>query len=378
MARRHTGHDPRVDARKVGVEEELMLVDPGSGMLTAVASQALRAHEQAGGDDAAVEAELFLQQLESQTPPTTDVTEIAGHLRASRRAMGEAARAAGAAAVATGTPVLADAESRVTPKPRYQRIVEEFGELARSSLACAMHVHVDVADEEEGLRALGGIAPWLPVLLAISANSPYARGRDTGYASWRYQTWSGWPSHGTGGGFSDPDDYRAVTGRLLEWGAALDDGMLYLDARPSRSYPTLELRVTDVCGDVDDAVLVTALSRALVTTEAGRAGGPPPEWRDDLLRAAGWRASRYGVSDRLVDPLRLSLVPAREAIGSLLDHARDALDAAGDTALVEDQVERLLARGNGATQQRRTFERTGSLADVVFDAVVRTEASWSG
>ena len=354
-----------------------MLVDPATGRLTAVASRALRAHEEDGRDDAPVEAELFLQQIESQTPPTTDVTEIATQLRSSRRVMGEAARAAGAAAVATGTAVLVDGDSQVTPKPRYQRIVETYGELARSALACAMHVHVDVADEEEGIRALGGIAPWLPVLLALSANSPYAHGRDTGYASWRYQTWSRWPSHGTGAGFGSVADYRSVTGRLLEWGAALDDGMLYLDARPSQTYPTLELRVADVCSDLEDAVLVTALARGLVATEAGRSPGPDPEWRDDLLRAATWRASRHGVAGQLVDPRRLTLVPARDAVAGLVDHTREALDGAGDTALVEDQVERLLARGNGATQQRRSFERTGSLADVVADAVARTEASWS-
>ena len=354
-----------------------MLVDPATGRLTAVAGRALRAHERDGRDDAPLEAELFLQQIESQTQPTTDVSEIAAQLRSSRRVMGEAARAAGAAAVATGTAVLVDGDSQVTPKPRYHRIVETYGELARSALACAMHVHVDVADEEEGVRALGGIAPWLPVLLALSANSPYAHGRDTGYASWRYQTWCRWPSHGTGAGFGSLADYRSVTGRLLEWGAALDDGMLYLDARPSQTYPTLELRVADVCSDLEDAVLVTALARGLVATGAGHAPDPDPEWRDDLLRAATWRASRYGVAGQLVDPLRLALVPARDAVAALVDHTREALDAAGDTALVEDQVERLLARGNGATQQRRSFERTGSLADVVADAVARTEASWS-
>lgn len=366
-----------MDVRKVGVEEELMLVDPATGMLTAVAGRALRAPEEGGPDAAPVEAELFLQQLESQTPPSVDLTEVAGHLASSRRAMGEAARAAGAAAVATATAVLVDDDLRITPKPRYRRIVEEYGEVARSAMACAMHVHVDVVDEEEAVRALGGVAPWLPVLLAVSANSPYAHGRDTGYASWRYQTWSRWPSHGSGGGYADADDYRRTTGTLLEWGAALDDGMLYLDARPSRTYPTLELRVADVCGDLEDAVLVTALARALVATEAERAPGTAPSWREELQRAASWRASRYGLSERLVDPRQSALVPAREAITSLLHHTRDALDAAGDLALVEDQVERLLARGNGATQQRRTYERTGRLLDVVADAVDRTEAGWT-
>ena len=96
-----------------------MLVDPATGQLTAVAGRALRAHEQDGRDDAPLEAELFLQQIESQTQPTTDVSEIAAQLRSSRRVMGKAARAAGAAAVATGTAVLVDGDSQVTPKPRY-------------------------------------------------------------------------------------------------------------------------------------------------------------------------------------------------------------------------------------------------------------------
>ena len=122
---------------------------------------------------------------------------------------------------------------------------------------------------------------------------------------------------------------------------------------------------------------VNALSPGLVATDADRTTGTRPEWRDDLLRAAAWRASRHGLSGRLVDPGTLALVPAREAIGSLLDHTRAALDDVGDAELVEDLVERLLARGNGATQQRRTYERRGSLADVVADAVARTEASWA-
>jgi carboxylate-amine ligase len=365
--------------RKVGVEEELMLVDPATGELKALGRDVLRAHEDGPPQDAPVEEELFLHQIESQTPPTTDLAELAGHLRAGRRAMGEATRSAGAATVASGSAILVGAESQVTPKPRYRQIMAEYGELARSAIASAMHVHVDVADDDEGVRVLDGIAPWLPLLLALSANSPYAHGRDTGYASWRYQTWSRWPSHGTGQPFDDVATYRSVTEQLIEWGAGLDQGMVYFDARLARDYPTVEIRVADVCGDVEDAVLVAALSRGLVATSADQsprsAVGP---WRGDLLRAASWRASRYGLADQLVDPVDRRLVPARQAFESLVAHVRPTLEACGDVALVSGGIDRVFARGNGAMQQRRTFEKTGDLVAVVSDAVRRTEASWDG
>lgn len=371
------GHDRRVQIRKLGVEEELLLVDPDTGELKPLGRHVLRAHETGPPQDAPVEEELFLHQIESQTPPTGDLAELASQLRSGRRAMGQAASAAGAATMASGSAVLVGTESRVTPKPRYRRIMAEYGELARSAIASAMHVHVDVADDEEGVRVLDGIAPWLPLLLAVSANSPYAHGQDTGYASWRYQTWSRWPSHGTGQPFGDAATYHAVTGQLLAWGAALDHGMLYFDARLARDYPTVEIRVADVCGDLEDAVLVAALSRALVAAAADPPpGGAVAPWRGDLQRAASWRASRYGLTERLVDPACRELVPARQALASLVDHVRPALEECGDLALVTEGVERVFARGNGATQQRRAFEETGDLVAVVQDAVRRTEASW--
>ncbi len=327
-------------------------------------------------DDAApVEEELFLHQIETQTPPCSSLTELAREVRRSRRAICESAAAAGAAAVAVGTPVLIDEETAVTPRPRYLRIREEYGELAASALACAMHVHVDVESPEEGVRVLDGIAPWLPVLIALSANSPYAGGRDTGYASWRSQVWGRWPSHGTGQAFGDLPTYRDVTERLIEWGAALDDGMTYFDARLSQSYPTVEIRVADVCTGIEETVLVAALARALVATAAEKEQRP---WRSELLRAATWRASRHGLASQLVDPATMRLAPAREVIGSLLDHTRPALEEAGDHAEVRDLVEQQLAQGNGATRQRRTFERTGSLEAVVLDAVERTNAAANG
>jgi carboxylate-amine ligase len=356
--------------RKLGVEEELMLVDPGTGRLTGRAEQAVRA-----GDDEEpeVERELFRQQIETMTEPCETIDDLLSQLRAGRRAVTDSAAEAGAAAIAVPTPVLGDEDETVTPKPRYEQIREEYGELARTSLACAMHIHVDADDDEQGVRVLDGLRPWLPVLLAVSANSPYVRGRDTGYASWRAQIWSRWPSHGSPEAFGSPATYHEVRETLTEWGAAIDDGMVYFDARLSAKYPTVEIRVADVCTDLDDAVLLAALARGLVTQLA--ASGPAAAWRSDLIRAASWRASRYGLTDRLVHPLERRLAPAREVVDALVAFVRPALEDAGDLDLVEDLGKRIHSDGGGATRQRQVFEQSESLEDVVRDLVARTEAS---
>ena len=364
-----------------------MLVDPETGRLTAVAQRALRARAETGHDpeladqleDPGIEAELFLQQIETTTPPCDTMNELDRQLRQARREIGQLAIEAGAAVVAVPTPVLVDADASVTPKPRYQRIRQEFGELAKTSLACAMHVHVGLEEGEDGAVLLGDVGPWLPVLLAISANSPYWRGHDTGYASWRTQIWTRWPSNGTGQPFGSREEYDEVVRRLVDWGAALDPGMAYFDVRLSERFPTVEIRVADVCTDPEDAILFAALGRALVATAAtGSASVPMPPWRTDLLRAASWRASRYGLAAQLVDPATLELGPARAVVESLLRHVRPALEEADDLGLVSDLVERLLSRGGGATRQRAKFETEGSLTAVVADLRERTEESWAG
>jgi glutamate---cysteine ligase / carboxylate-amine ligase len=275
-------------------------------------------------------------------------------------------------------PVLVDPQEDVTPKPRYQRISDEFGEISRQSLACAMHVHVDVSNDDEAVAVIDRIRPWLPVLTALSANSPYWRGRDTGYASWRTQTWTRWPSNGARESFGDVATYRRTTQKMIEWGAAFDPAMVYFDIRLSEKYPTVEVRVADVCTEVEDAALVAALARALVTTAAHGNNGSLTAWRGDLLRVAAWRASRHGLSGRLVHPETLALAPVREILQALVAHVGEALDDAGDREFVMDAFEHLLSRGNGASRQRSVFEATGGdLQAVVKDLSERTAASWS-
>ena len=356
--------------RKLGVEEELMLVDPDSGQLASVSRKAVLASE----DDNEVEQELFLQQIETSTPPHERAEDLLVALRAGRRAVGEAAAAAGARAVAVPTPLLPGPDGDFTPQPRYRRIQSEYGELARQALVCAMHVHVDVADDAEGVRVIDQIRPWLPLLIALSANSPFWRGRDTGLASWRSQLWGRWPSAGAAEPFRDVATYRSVAERMIGWGASIDPAMLYFDARLAERYPTVEIRVADVTTDVEDVALVAVLARALVET-AARAERTPT-WRADLLRVAGWRAARFGLTGQLVHPQDATLVPAREAFDATVRHVRPALEQAGDLDLVTRSFERLAARGTGATRQRAVLEATGDLGRVVDDLARRTEESW--
>jgi glutamate---cysteine ligase / carboxylate-amine ligase len=357
-------------ARKIGIEEELMLVDPATGRLTAVSQPAVDANEA----DAEVVQELFLQQIETSTPPCHDADELLAGLRAGRRAVGEAAAAAGVRAVAMAAPVLPEEDEDFTPKTRYRKIQSEYGELARQALVCAMHTHVDVDSDEEAVRVVDGIRPWLPLLVALSANSPFWHGRDTGHASWRSQVWNRWPTAGAGQPFGDVQTYREVSDRLLGWGAGLDTGMLYYDVRLARDLPTVEVRVADVCTDVEDAVLVALLTRALVATTA--VDTEPASWRGDLLRAATWRAAKVGLSDGLVHPVEERLVSPREVFGATLAYVRPALEEAGDLDAVSDGFERLVSRGNGATRQHRVQEVGGDLRQVVEDLARRTEESW--
>src|SRR3954453_13431370 len=264
MAGTQPGEDAAMSQRTMGVEEELMLVDPDTGHLRSVSQRAVLANEA----DAEVEQELFRQQIETSTPPCTTADEVLRGLRDGRRAVAGAAAAVSARAAAMATPVLAEDDEDFTEKPRYRKIHAEYGELARGGLVCAMHVHVGIADDEEGVRVIDGIRPWLPLLVALSTNSPYWQGRDTGHASWRSQVWGRWPTAGPAEPFGDLATYRSVSQRMLAWGGGLDTGMLYYDARLAKDFPTVEVRVADVTTDVEDAVLVALLARALVETVA--------------------------------------------------------------------------------------------------------------
>ena len=359
--------------RSVGVEEEFLLVEPGTGRPKAVAQTVLDAAGQAAGADLA--AELQQQQLETNSRPCRTVADLHRELRRCRAAAAAAAGRAGAQVAALGTsPVPVD--TRPVRTTRYKHMAELYGLTAHEQLTCGCHVHVSVTSPEEGVAVLDRIRPWLPPLLALSANSPFWHGHDTGYASWRQQVWGRWPSSGPTEPFESAKAYRATVEAMLGTGALLDEGMIYFDARLSRRYPTVEIRVADVCLNADDTVLIAALVRGLVDTasRAWQAGEPPDPIRTELLRLAMWRASRSGLRGELVHPVTRRAAPVTAVLSALRDHVAAALAHSGDLETVDELLHRVLKRGNGACAQRSVYMRNRDVTAVVSDAVHRTTA----
>jgi carboxylate-amine ligase len=381
--------------RTVGVEEELLVVDdsgrpvPLGPAALAVAArrgegETVEDHDRAdredaddGGDGAdggpRLVPELKEQQIELGTRVCRELSEVAGELRHWRSRADAAARTVGARVAALATSPV-PVQPSATDGERYQRMLATFGPTAADALTCGCHVHVSVADDEEGVAVLDRIRVWLPVLTALTGNSPFWDGQDSGYASYRSQVWSRWPSAGPTAPFGTPEAYHRVVADLLATETVLDEGLVYFDARLSASWPTVEVRVGDVALRVEDAVLLAGLVRGLVDTAARdwRAGRPAPDVRAEVLRVAAWRAGRSGLSGDLVDPRTGRPAPAADVVGALVDHVRSALTDNGDADLVDRGVAALLARGTGADLQRRVHAETGDLAAVVRAAVSAT------
>ena len=362
--------------RTFGVEEELLLVDGSSGRPVPAASQLLAADERAGRrGGGSLTAEMHQEMIEAITRPTTDAVELAHEAAGLRAAADIAARSAGARVAALASSPL-PARPHPTTSRRYQTMMGAYGALPRRSLACALHVHVGIDSPDEGVGVLDRIRPWLPVLVALTANSPFCDGEDTGHASWRTVAWNTWPNAGPIDAFGSLAGYRAFEQRLLDAGVVLDAGMLYFSARLSRNHPTVEVRVADVPLDVAVTATVAALVRAMVDTAAAewRAGERAPDVPTALLRLASWHSALCGVRGTLVDPVRGVQDPAVAVIGRLLDRVLPALQANGDDRLVLDGLGSIVTDGTGADAQRRAYRGPKRLGDVVRMAVERTTA----
>ncbi|MDQ0075590.1 carboxylate-amine ligase [Arthrobacter oryzae] len=357
--------------RTLGVEEEFLIVDPRNGSPLPIAGEILHLHDLSRSAEdppsyPMLAAELQQEQLEVITGPHSRLSGLAAEIRAGRSYADALARKAGARISALATSPL-PVTPRHTRNDRYDALLEKFALTAREQLTCGYHVHVSVGSDEEGVAILDRIRSWLPPLIALSSNSPFWNGTDTGYSSFRTQAWNRWSTAGPTDVFGSADAYHSFVERLSGTGVVASPDF---DARLSARHPTVEIRVSDVCLDVRDATLIAALVRALVETASREweAGQPPDNVATAILRQGVWLASRFGIEGNLLHPVAHKPDTAGNVVAALYDHVRDSLDQTGDAAYVEASLQRILDQGTGATRQRQSYERNNSLADVVAHA----------
>jgi glutamate---cysteine ligase / carboxylate-amine ligase len=339
----------------VGVEEEFVLVDAATRRTVPCAAAVLaRAARIPLAPAVRFQAELVATQVEAATGVCDDLTDLRGQLGDARSCLAAAARAEGVRLVSTGNPVLAGSSVPFMPGEHFARVTEILAGAVAGYESCGCHVHVGVPDRESAVAVVNHLRPWLPTLLALSANSPFDQGRDSGYASWRIQAQARFPGSGVPPWFPSAAAYDRELHRLVELGVLADAGTTFWLARPSQRFPTVEVRAADAVGTVDEAILQAAVVRALVHTALAdlATGREAPAVPDQLCRAALWSAARYGLAGPGVHPLQQRRVAASLLLDELLRWVRPALEETGDLATVRKLVDQVRAGGTGAIRQR--------------------------
>jgi carboxylate-amine ligase len=358
----------------LGVEEELHLVDIGTGELAARASEVL----------ATLPADTFGHELQQSTVEINTrvwrtLDDLDRDIRQLRRDLGTATRPLRLGLAAVGTVPLDNSPGlEVTPTRRFTRMHEDYQLLVEEQLICGTQVHVGVEDRDIAVAVSQRVLGWMPVFLALSASSPYWHGLDTGYASIRTMIWQRWPTAGATGPIGGAAEYDTLVADLIATGVIADAKMAYFDVRPSSHEPTVELRVCDACPLVEDVILLTGLFRALVAQEvASASAGEPPRHAiaAPVHRAAMWRAARSGLVGELVVPGQRAPVPAADAVHALLAQLRPQLTEFGDWDVVRQLATDALARGTSAERQRAALRWRGRLTDIVDQVVAETETA---
>lgn len=360
----------------VGVEEEFLLLETASGEPVPYAGKILSAvgthpWQRAGGG---FHRELFQTQVEAATGICTSLSGLREQLQDARVRLAAAARDEGLTLVSSGTPVVCRASPALSPGERFERIAGMYRGVVADYQSCGCHVHVGVEDRELAVAVLNHLRPWLPTLLALSANSPFDRGGDSGYASWRMVEQSRFPGSGVPPWFGSAAAYDRQVERLVEGGVLVDGAMSFWLARLGSGLPTVEVRAADAVGTADEAILQAALTRALVktATTALDAGREALMTDDQLCAAAVWNAARHGLDGPGVDLFEERAVPAVQLLDRLLDHVAQALEDSGDRAEVEALVAEVTRSGTGAARQRRAAARgPGAVLDLLAQQTVQ-------
>jgi carboxylate-amine ligase len=356
----------RGPAYTVGLEEELMILSPDDYALVNKIDDLLE-----DTSEGEIKPELLQSVLEISTNPCSDMREAGAALRALRRQVRDIAEKRGLCIGSAGTHPFARWEDQlVTRAPRYRDLVEALRFVARQEIIFGLHVHVGIDDAEKAIHVANGMRVHVPILLALSANSPYWRGDDTGLASTRMPIFRAFPRVGIPPYYGGWDDYERRISFMVDTGVMSDYTWLWYDVRPHPNFGTVEVRAMDAQTHVEHTLALAALIQAMVKeiAEHFEAGERLADYPYEMLDENKWLATRHGLEGELVDLPDRETVPtkalARRLYDRLKDHAQD-LGAANEL----DGVLDLLENGNGAFRQRKVYEANRDFSELLQDIV---------
>jgi carboxylate-amine ligase len=355
----------------IGIEEELMIVDRESLELVNAIESLLQ-----DASDGEIKPELMESVLEIATKPCANTAEAGVQLRALRRQVIANAEDKGLTIGSAGThPFAMWEDARIVARPRYRELISALRFVARQELIFGLHVHVGLDDPDKAIHVANGMRVHLPVLLALSANSPFWRADATGLMSTRTPIFRAFPRVGIPPEYRDWDDYKQQIDFMVESGVMADYTYLWYDVRPHPKFGTVEIRVCDAQTRVEHTLALAALVQAMVHELAAgfEAGEELPHYTWQILDENKFLAARHGLAGELVDLPSGDRIATRALAKRLLDRLREHAEQCGSAADLAG-IEDLLEKGSGAERQVVVYEANHDLREVMAEIVEATGA----
>ena len=349
----------------LGVEEEYMVIDPHTRELTSHDQKIVELASHVLKDR--VKAEMHQAVVEVGTGICKDVDEARQEIRQLRKLVSEVAGGLNLKIGAAGThPFSHWSTQLITPNPRYDEIVNEMQEAARSNLIFGLHVHVGIADKNMAIHIMNSVRYFLPHVYALSSNSPFWEGRNTGFKSFRTKVFDKFPRTGLPDYFNDWDDFKNYINILIKTNCIDNAKKIWWDVRVHPFFDTIEFRICDVPMLIEETMAITAIFQALVVKlyKLRLQNMNFIMYNRALINENKWRASRYGIDGKLIDFGKQVELDTRSLILELLEFVDDVVDELGSRESI-NYVHTILKNGTGADRQLKIYQQTGKMESVV-------------
>jgi carboxylate-amine ligase len=349
----------------LGIEEEYQVIDPETRELVSHDQQIVSEAEKILGDQ--VKAEMHQAVVEVGTNICNDISDARREIKHLRKSVSGIAKDLGYDIAAAGTHPFSEWEKQLlTPNPRYDEIINELQDTARSNLIFGLHVHVGIADKDLALHISNAMRYFLPHLYALSTNSPFWEGRNTGFKSFRSKVFDKFPRTGIPGIFDNYAEYENYTKLLVKTNCIDNPKKIWWDIRIHPVFPTIEVRICDVPMTYEETLTIAALVQALVAKlyKLKSQNLNFITYHRALINENKWRASRYGIDGKMIDFGKQCEVDTRILMEELLEFTDDVVDELGCRAEVEN-VRNILKTGTGADRQLEIFKQSNDLTKVV-------------